>query len=181
MSRIGKKPVQLPAGVKVEVKDNLVTVSSADGKKKLCQEFNHVTVTVGPKEVVVVRNAETREARAAHGLYRSLIQNMVTGVSAGYAKTLDIEGAGYKVELKGQTLVLTVGYTFPREFKVPAGINLETPSANRIVVSGIDKQLVGQTAATLRGIRPADPYRGKGIRFMGEKVITKVAKGKGKK
>ncbi len=181
MSRIGKKPVPIPAGVKVEVKDNLVTVSSPDGKKKLHQETKFVNITVGPKEVVVERVSETREARSCHGLYRSLIQNMIQGVSGGYTRSLDVEGAGYKAELKGKTLVLTVGYTFPREFAIPDGITVEVPSANKIVVTGIDKQLVGQTAASLRALRPADPYRGKGIRYTGQKAITKVAKGKGKK
>jgi len=179
-SRIGKKPVPVPKGVKVEVSDERVQVSSADGKRVLQRAVANVTVKVDGGQVVVAPKDESRAALACHGLYRTLIANMVEGVAKGYQKTLLVEGAGYKAELKGRTLVLTVGYTLPREFPVPAGIEVECPNANQVVIKGYDKELVGQTAATLRRIRPPDPYRGKGIRYDWEKAVRKAPKGKGK-
>lgn len=179
MSRIGRKPIEIPATVKVAVSNGVVTVSSADGKKKLEQETHDVSVKVEGNQVVVEKAGDTRSARSCHGLYRTLIANMIEGVTKGWEKRLEVEGAGYKVELKGRTLVLTVGYTHPREYSVPQGIDVELAGTNALILRGASKELVGQTAASIRGIRPADPYRGKGIRYTGEQAIRKVAKGKG--
>jgi large subunit ribosomal protein L6 len=178
MSRIGKSPIPIPDGIKVNVAGDVVEVSSADGKKKLSQEVTFVSVKVADKEVVLERDDESRDARARHGLYRTLIANMIEGITKGWQKELEIHGAGYKVEQKGRKLVLTVGYTFPREFQVPAGIDVELPTATHIVLKGIDKAVVGQVAASIRSVRPADPYKGKGIRYKGEQAIRKTPKGK---
>jgi large subunit ribosomal protein L6 len=178
MSRIGKKPIPVPDKVKVEVKGDLVTVASADGKKKLEQNVEFVTVKVEGNEVLVETIEDSRQARGCHGLYRTLISNMIAGVTTGWTRALQIEGAGFKAELKGKKLVLTVGYTYPREYMVPDGVTLELPKANQIIIKGTSKELVGQTAASIRAVRPPDPYRGKGIRYVGERAVRKVAKGK---
>ncbi len=178
MSRIGVKPIAVPEGIKVVVEGDRVRVLSSDGKKELSQVIRHVDVKMEENMVVVRRQDESRSARACHGLYRTLIANMVQGITQGWSKQLDVEGAGFKLELTGRTLVLTVGYSRPRTFAIPDGIELELPSPNTVIVRGIDKASVGQTAASIRAIRPADPYRGKGIRYTGERVVRKVAKGK---
>ncbi len=178
MSRIGKEPIPIPDKVKVEVKGDLVSVATADGKKKLSQAVSLVSVKVADNRVVVEAEDESRDARARHGLYRTLIANMIAGVTKGWEKRLEIHGAGYKAEMKGPKLMLTVGYTFPREFNLPQGIDIELTNPTTIVLRGIDKALVGQTAASLRNVRPPDPYRGKGIRYTGEHAVRKTAKGK---
>jgi large subunit ribosomal protein L6 len=178
MSRIGKEAIPIPGKVKVEVKGDLVSVASADGKKKLSQEVTMVSVKVADNLVVVEANDESRDARSRHGLYRTLIANMIDGVTKGWVKRLEIHGAGYKAEMKGPKLMLTVGYTYPREFTIPQGIEIELTNPTTIVLRGIDKALVGQTAASLRHVRPPDPYRGKGIRYTGEQAVRKTAKGK---
>lgn len=178
MSRIGKSPIPIPATVKVVVKGDLVSVTTADGKKKLSQEVTMVNVKVADNLVVVEAADESRDSRSRHGLYRTLIANMIDGVTKGWEKRLEIHGAGYKAELQGQKLMLTVGFTYPREFVVPREIDLELTNPTTIVVRGIDKALVGQTAASLRNVRPPDPYRGKGIRYTGEQAVRKTAKGK---
>lgn len=178
MSRIGKKPIPVPDKVKVEISGDLVTVSSADGKKKLTQSVSHVTVKVEDSQVIVETADQSRLSRSAHGLYRTLISNMIAGVTTGWTRVLSIEGAGFKAEMTGRKLMLTVGYTYPREYNIPAGVDVELPKANQIVVKGIDKQLVGAIAASIRAVRPPDPYRGKGIRYEGERAVRKVAKGK---
>jgi large subunit ribosomal protein L6 len=178
MSRIGKKAVPIPPKVKVEVKDGAVVVVSPDGKKRLERKLTHVTVAVGKDSVTVSAVDGSRAARSCHGLYRTLIANMIDGVTKGWSKTLEIEGAGYKAELKGKVLVCTVGYSAPKEFPIPAGIDVELPKPTTVVLKGIDKELVGQTAAALRALHKPDPYRGKGIRYSGEKAIRKVVKGK---
>jgi large subunit ribosomal protein L6 len=180
MSRIGKLPIPIPKSVKIEVEGDLVTVASADGKKKISQKVDLVAVSVEKDNVVVKATEATRAGRSRHGLYRTLIANMIAGVTQGWSKTLEISGAGFKVEKQTNKLVLTVGYTHPKTFPIPAGIEVETPSPTIIVVKGIDKGLVGQVAASLRAIHRPDPYKGKGIRYQGEKAIRKVAKGKGK-
>lgn len=178
MSRIGKQPVPIPDGITVEVKGNTVIVSSKGGKQSLSQDFDLVTVAVENNQVVVAVTDDSRQAAGRHGLYRTLIANMIDGIKTGWSKALEIHGAGYKVEEQGRTLVLTVGYTFPRKYQIPEGITVEVPNATNIVIKGIDKALVGQTAASLRGIRPPDPYKGKGIRYKGERAVRKTAKGK---
>jgi len=178
MSRIGNKPIPIPKTVKVTVAGDVVTVASSDGKKKLVQEVRFVKVRVEGEVVVIERVDDTRPARACHGLYRTLIANMIQGITAGWSRTLEIHGAGFKAEMQGKKLVLTVGYTKPREFPVPEGIKVELPNPNTVVVSGMDKHLVGQTSASLRAVRPPDPYKGKGIRYQGEHAVRKTAKGK---
>ena len=179
MSRIGKKPIPIPPKVKVDVKDGVVFVSSADGKKKLQRPLVGVTVSVQKDEVLVKALDETRLSRGCHGLYRTLIANMIDGVTKGWSKTLEIEGAGFKAELKGSNkLLCTIGFTHPREFDIPVGINVELTKPTIIVITGLDKELVGRTAAALRAMHKPDPYRGKGIRYQGEKAIRKVVKGK---
>ncbi len=178
MSRIGKTPIPIPDKIKVEVKGDLVSVASADGKKKLSQAVTMVSVKVADSLVLVEANDESRDARSRHGLYRTLIANMIDGVTKGWEKRLEIHGAGYKAEMKGPKLMLTVGYTYPREFDVPKGVDIELTNPTTIVLRGIDKALVGQTAASLRNVRPPDPYRGKGIRYTGEQAVRKTAKGK---
>ena len=178
MSRIGKAPIPIPDKVKVEIKGDLVSVATADGKKRMSQAVSMVNVKVADNHVLLEAGDESRDARARHGLYRTLIANMIDGVTKGWEKRLEIHGAGYKAELQGQKLMLTVGYTYPREFTIPEGIELELTNPTTIVLKGIDKALVGQTAASLRHVRPPDPYRGKGIRYTGEQAVRKTAKGK---
>ncbi len=178
MSRVGKKPVSIPDGAVVKVDGDLVTVASKDGKKTLQQAVRHVNVLVEDGQVCLDVADGSRQARASHGLYRTLIANMLEGVTKGWQKTLEIEGAGFKAEQQGKKLVLTVGYTYPREYAIPDGIDLELPKPAVIVIKGIDKELVGQTAASIRAVKPPDPYRGKGIRYQGEQAVRKTAKGK---
>lgn len=177
-SRIGKKPVPVPAGVKVAVEGSELVVRSADGKKELRQVFDMVAVTLVDNAIVVKPLDETAEAKARHGLYRSLFANMITGVATGYERKLEVVGVGYKAEKAGKDLKLTVGFTLPVVFPTPAGIEIDVPAATSVVVRGICKQLVGETVARIRRIRPPEPYKGKGIRYAGEVVKKKVAKGK---
>ncbi len=179
MSRIGKQPIPIPDSVKVSVKDGVVTVSSSDGKKKLEQATRLVEVKVEGNAVIVERVDDSRDARSSHGLYRTLIANMIDGVVKGWERKLSIEGAGYKVEQQGKKLMLTVGYTYPREYNVPDGVEVKVEGNNSLTVSGSNKQLVGQVAAQIRSVRPPDPYRGKGIRYSDEQAVRKTAKGKG--
>ncbi|MBM4370324.1 MAG: 50S ribosomal protein L6 [Deltaproteobacteria bacterium] len=175
-SRIGKKPVPVPKGVTVTVSEGLVTVSN--GKQTLVQDFADVTVAVEGGQVLVKPANESQGAKARHGLYRSLIANMVEGLARGFVRRLEVQGIGYKVEMAGKDLKLTVGFSNPVLFPAPAGIELSTPNATTIEVKGVSKQLVGETAARLRRVRPPEPYKGKGIRYANEHVKKKVAKGK---
>lgn len=175
MSRIGKKPVQIPAGVEVTVDGSKVIVKGPKGT--LEQDFyEKLTVSVEGSELVVTRPDDERETRARHGLTRALIQNMVTGVSEGYVKTLELAGVGYRVALKGNTLDLSLGYSHPVLYDAPEGISFECPDNTHINVKGIDKQQVGQVAAEIRGKRPPEPYKGKGIHYQGEHIRRKLGK-----
>ena len=177
MSRIGKKPVVIPAGVKVSVADGAVTV---EGKSKLSMTLPpHVAVEVAGSEVIVTRTDEAREAAAMHGLTRSLINNMVIGVTAGFKKELAIVGVGYKATLAGSKLTLSLGFSHPVEYTVPAGIKLTVTPENKMIVEGCDKQLVGETAAQIRRFRPPEPYKGKGIRYVDERIVLKEGKSVG--
>ena len=174
MSRIGKKPIDIPAGVKVSVGPGGVTV---EGKSKLSMVLPpHVSVEVTEKQVLVSQVGDAREASAMHGLARSLINNMVVGVSAGFKKELSIIGVGYKAALAGNKLTLNLGFSHPIVYQVPEGIKLTVGQDNKILVEGCDKQLVGETAAQIRRFRPPEPYKGKGIRYTDERVIIKVGK-----
>jgi large subunit ribosomal protein L6 len=175
MSRIGKEPVPIPDGVEVRLDDGVVTVQGPNGA--LTQRIpSSITVTIGDGEVVVTRPDDERENRAKHGLVRALIANMVTGVTQGFQRNLEIVGVGYRAEARGDTLVVQVGYSHPVEIKAPEGISITVPAPTRIEVRGADKQLVGQVAADIRAIRKPEPYKGKGIRYEGEHVRRKSGK-----
>ncbi len=182
MSRIGKKVIAVPAGVSVGFENGVVTVKGAKGT--LTREIKgNIDVKHEGAEVHVLALDETAETNARHGLYRALIADMVKGVSEGFTKGLEIKGVGWKGAMQGNKLVLNVGFSHPVEFTQPEGIKLECPNPTEIVVSGIDKTLVGQVAADLRAIRTPEPYHGYGIRYKGEHVEHKEGKtsGKGKK
>ena len=177
MSRIGKKPVDIPAGVKVTLNDGVITV---EGKSKLSMTLPpHVAVEINEKQLLVTQADDTRNADAMHGLARSLINNMVIGVTAGFRKELAIIGIGYKAQLAGKMLTLALGYSHKIEFPVPEGITITVTPENKIIVEGADKQLVGETAAEIRRFRPPEPYKGKGIQYVGEHIVRKEGKSAG--
>lgn len=174
MSRIGKQPIPIPSGVQVTVADGRVNVKGPKGE--LSQTLHPaVTPRIAHDTILVARNEETKFARSIHGLSRSLIANMVTGVTDGFSKTLEIQGVGYRAEVKGDNLTLVVGFSHPVIIQAPPGIHFEV-NQNRIVVSGIDKHLVGQVAALIRSCKKPEPYKGKGIRYEGEQVRRKAGK-----
>jgi len=175
MSRIGKKPVRVPNGVTVTVDGSTVRVKGPKGE--LSSTFRpEMRFEQQDGEVAVHRPSDAKPHRALHGLTRALLANMVTGVSEGYRRTLEIVGVGYRAEKKGRTLVLSVGYSHQVKFDEPPGISLTAPSPTVVVVEGIDKQKVGQIAAEIRAVRPPEPYKGKGIRYQGEQVRRKAGK-----
>ena len=175
MSRIGKKPVTVPAGVTVTIDGATVTVKG--GKGELTRTFSDlVTIALEGSEVLVTRNDESTESNAQQGLTRTLIHNMVIGVSEGFAKKLELTGVGYRAALKGTGLDLSLGYSHPVLVDAPEGITFECPDQAKIVVSGIDKQQVGQVAADIRKWRKPEPYKGKGIRYQGEHIRRKEGK-----
>jgi large subunit ribosomal protein L6 len=175
MSRIGKSPIPLPAGVSVSISPGRVMVNGPLGE--LTQQVpTRMTVEQGDGQLVVTRPTERGDDRALHGLTRSLVANMVEGVTKGFTKTLDIQGVGYRASMRGTDLELNVGYSHPVVKKPPQGITFEVPAATQVVVKGIDKQKVGQVAAEIRAVRPPEPYKGKGIRYEGEYVRRKVGK-----
>ena len=181
MSRIGRAPVAIPAGVEINVADNnVVTVKGPKGT--LTQQFNaNMTITVEGNVVTVARPNDLKENRALHGLTRSLLNNMVVGVTEGFKKTLEVNGVGYRVALEGNKLVMNLGFSHQVIMEAPAGITVEVPNPNLIVVSGFDKQLVGQFAANIREKRPPEPYKGKGIKYSDEVIRRKVGKTGAKK
>ena len=182
MSRIGKMPVVIPAGVTVLFADGVITVKG--GKGTLTQKVEgDITVKVEGTHALVEKLHESAALDAKHGLYRALLHNMVVGVSEGYSKSLKVNGVGWKVAKQGNKLVMNVGFSHPVEFEEPAGITLSCPNPNEIVVAGIDKTLVGQTAANIRTIREPEPYHGYGIAYSDEVIERKEGKtgGKGKK
>ena len=175
MSRIGKKPVLIPKGVSVTKSNGLLKVKGSKGELE-SSIHSAMSIEVTEKEVVVKRPDDSKENKALHGLTRALIQNMIKGVTEEYSKTLDIVGVGYRAELKGKNLLINIGYSHPIYFVPPAGINLQTPSQTQIVISGIDKQLVGLVAAKIRAIRKPEPYKGKGIKYSNEQIQRKAGK-----
>lgn len=178
MSRIGKNPIQIPQGVEVKIEGHTITVKGPKGT--LTREFlNTVNVAVEDSKIVVTRKSD--EYKNIHGLTRTLISNMVTGVTSGYEKALEINGVGYKAQKQGKKLVLTLGYSHPVEIEEFEGITLEAPAQNSIIVKGIDKEVVGQVAANIREKRPPEPYKGKGIKYVGERIKRKEGKAGGKK
>jgi len=184
MSRIGKLPISIPAGVTVTVQDTVVTVKGPKGT--LVQDINpSITVTVEGNVVTVTRPDDEKLNRSMHGLYRSLIQNMVVGVSEGYKKSLELVGVGYRVSNQGQVLELALGYTHNIFLGLPAEIKVETKTERNqnplIILESADKQLIGQVCAKIRSFRKPEPYKGKGVRFVGEVVRRKAGKSAGKK
>ena len=175
MSRIGKQPVEVPSGVKVALSDRTVGVEGPKGKLTLDVDPT-ISVRQEGSAVVLTRPNDDRKSKALHGLYRSLIQNMVQGVTAGYTKTLEIQGVGYKAEMKGKQIVLSVGYANTIPVEIPQGVDVKLEGPTKLVVSGVDKQKVGQFAATVRNVRKPEPYKGKGIRYEGEQVKLKAGK-----
>lgn len=175
MSRIGRQPVEIPDGVEVSVSGRTVTVKGPEGELEM-DAHPDMSVAVADGEVRVARPADLPRLRALHGLTRSLISNMVEGVTEGYEKTLEIQGVGYRARKQGRTLTMDLGFSHPVEYDPPEGVDVECPDPTTIVVSGPDKQLVGQTAAEIRGFRPPEPYKGKGIRYRDEQVRRKAGK-----
>ncbi|HHY70918.1 MAG TPA: 50S ribosomal protein L6 [Thermoanaerobacterales bacterium] len=175
MSRIGKMPVKIPQGVEVTVEGNQVMVKGPKGS--ISREFHKdMVIKAENSEIIVEQSSEDKSHKALHGLTRSLINNMVAGVVGGFEKKLVLEGVGYRAAKQGNKLVLTVGYSHPIEFAPPQGVEFEVPATNRILVKGIDKDLVGQIAANIRAVREPEPYKGKGIRYENEVVRRKEGK-----
>ena len=175
MSRIGKLPIDIPAGVTVSVSGRDVTVKGSKGELTLAVA-EPIEVQVEENQVLVTRPNEERESRALHGLTRTLINNDIIGVSQGYSKGLEIVGTGYRVQKKGQNLELALGFSHPVTVEPPAGISFEVEGNNKITISGISKQAVGECAANIRKIRKPEPYKGKGVRYAGEQVRRKAGK-----
>jgi len=175
MSRIGKIPIDVPNGVKVQIDGNLVKITGPKGalEHKLDAE---VSAIVEDNRIIVKRDSDGKSARAKHGLTRVLISNMVMGVTTGFEKILEIKGVGYRAQIQGQKLQLQLGFSRPIAYEVPSNIEIEVKKNNQIVVKGIDKQLVGEVAVTIRNMRKPEPYKGKGIRYLGEYVKHKVGK-----
>ncbi len=179
MSRIGKMPITLADQAKVELKDDMINVTGPKGS--LSQALvDEVSVTIGVGVVIVERKDDSKRARAMHGLYRVLISNMIEGVTKGFSRKLEMSGVGYRAELKGDMLALNVGFSHMIYFKAPDEIKIEVPEPTAILVSGIDKALVGQVAAKIRSFRKPEPYRGKGIKYEGEVIRRKEGKAAGK-
>lgn len=175
MSRVGRKPITMAKGVTVDVKDRQISVKGPKGELSATVHPN-IKVEIKENEVLFVRKDDQKQNRSLHGLWRALVQNMVTGVTEGYSKKLEIVGVGYRAEMKGRKLQLQVGYSHPILFGPPEGVKIETPTQTTITVSGIDKQLVGLVAAKIRSFRPPEPYKGKGVKYEGEYVRRKAGK-----
>ncbi len=176
MSRIGIKPINIPKGVDVKVKSNGITVKGSKGELKWDFPYT-MKVSVQDESVMVERPADTKQLRALHGLTRSVISNMITGVNDGYQKIVEISGVGYKAQAQGRKIIFALGYSHPVEFFLPQGITAEVDSRQtRITLTGIDKQLIGQVAADIRALRPPDAFKAKGIRFAGEAIKLKAGK-----
>lgn len=179
MSRIGKRPVVIPKGVTAKLENGKLTIKGPKGELVMAvgvERFGGVEVKHENDSVIVTRREETPRARAEQGLVRALIQNNVVGVTHGYSRTLDVVGVGYKAELKGKILNLSLGFSHPVDFPVPDGINITVEKQTRINIAGVDKKLVGETASKIRRYRPPEPYKGKGVRYSDEIVKRKVGK-----
>lgn len=175
MSRVGRMPIEIPAGVTVTQNENTLTVKGAKGE--LTRTFHpDINIAVEENVITVTRPSDGKEHRSLHGLTRALVANMVTGVHEGFTKTLEINGVGYRAAKQGNKLALTLGFSHPVEMEAPAGITIDVPAPNKIVVSGADKEVVGAVAADIRKWRKPEPYKGKGIRYEGEVVRRKAGK-----
>jgi large subunit ribosomal protein L6 len=180
MSRIGKLPIALPKGVSVKADGGVLSVEGPKGK--LVQNYRpEVVVEVSNDQVVVTRKDDSKESRSFHGLYRQLINNMVVGVSTGYTRKLQINGVGYRAEVKGNILALNLGYSTQIEFMIPSDVQIVCENPTTVVVSGIDKQRVGQVSSEIRSLRTPEPYKGKGVKYDFEVIRRKVGKSGGKK
>lgn len=178
MSRVGKKPILIPKNVKVSVTGNTVLVEGPKGKLTFDAHPN-MTVEAKEDQVIVSRRSDEKSDKALHGLTRTLINNMVVGTTAGYQKELEIQGVGFRAQVSGKKIVLQLGFSHPVDFHIPEGIVIEAPKPTQIIIKGIDKQKVGEIAAEIRAIFPPEPYKGKGIRYLGEYVRKKVGKAVG--
>ncbi len=177
MSRVGKVPISIPKDVKVKLTDSILEVVGPKGQLTHRVPLE-IQVSIEPEQIVVTRPDEQRMSRSLHGLTRVLIANMITGVTQGFEKRLEIQGIGYRADLQGNVLRLALGFSHPVLFPLPEGIKVEVERQTAITVKGIDKQLVGSVAAEIRSLRPPDPYKGKGIRYSGEYIKLKVGKAK---
>jgi large subunit ribosomal protein L6 len=175
MSRIGKLPVEIPKGVKITLADSVLTVQGPNGKLSRAI-MTCVTLNIGETSLEVTRNDETTSSRAAHGLTRTLVNNMVVGVTKGFQTDLEINGVGYRAEVKGKELVLSLGYSHPVNFPIPDGISIDVEKMTKLSVKGYDKEMVGQTAAKIRSFRAPEPYKGKGIKYANETILRKAGK-----
>ncbi|MBI5494363.1 MAG: 50S ribosomal protein L6 [Deltaproteobacteria bacterium] len=175
MSRIGKQPVAIPDKVKVTISGQNVKVEGPKGKLDFSVN-PRAKVAVSGKEIIISRVNEERETRAVHGLTRAIVANMVKGVSTGFHRGMEINGVGFRAEVKGQSITLTVGYSHPVEFPLPPGITAEVEKQTKLTLHGADKQLLGATVAKLRAVRPPEPYKGKGIKYTEEHIIRKEGK-----
>lgn len=175
MSRVGKKPIVLAGGVTASVAEGKITVKGPKGSLEQVLD-SVIEVKIDAGQILVLRKSESKRVRALHGLYRSLINNMVQGVIHGFSRSLEVEGVGYKIAKAGEKLVLSLGFSHPVEVVPPKGIAFEVAGKNEIIVRGIDKGLVGQMAANIRKIKPVEPYKGKGIKYKGEYVRRKAGK-----
>lgn len=175
MSRIGKIPITIPKGVKVALAGEVLNVEGPKGS--LSQKVGSgVDIAIADGKVVFSRPAETREARTVQGLLRSLVANMVTGVTHGFERRLEITGVGYRAEVKGDSLVMSLGFSHPVNYDLPKGVKAEVEKQTLITLKGADKQMLGQAAANIRGLKPPEPYKGKGIKYQGEKILRKAGK-----
>ncbi|MBM4167942.1 MAG: 50S ribosomal protein L6 [Ignavibacteria bacterium] len=175
MSRIGRKPVQIAKGITVTQESGILKVKGPKGELSTVPH-RLIGVDIKGQEIVLTRHSDEKFSKSLHGLWRALIQNMVTGVSEGFSRKLEIVGVGYRAEMKGKKLHLQVGYSHPILFSPPDGVKIETPTQTSILVSGIDKQLVGLVASKIRSFRPPEPYKGKGIKYEGEYIRRKAGK-----
>jgi large subunit ribosomal protein L6 len=178
MSRIGRKPLEIPKGVQVSITSDQVTAKGPKGSLAV-KRHQDIEISQDQGSLVFVRKQEIGRVRAAHGLMRALCSNMFTGITKGFERQLEINGVGYKAEIKGQTIVLTLGYSHPIEFKLPEGISAKVEK-NILSLSGIDRQALGAAAANVRSFRPPEPYKGKGIKYVGEIIVRKAGKTAGK-
>jgi large subunit ribosomal protein L6 len=180
MSRIGKKPIVIPDGVNVDINPDNKSIKTKGPKGTLSMDIpGELDVKVENNNVLVARRSEDRKIRSLHGLTRTLIANMITGVSAGFQKTLEISGVGYRAETAGNTLKLFLGFSRPLEYEIPEGISVKVDKQVMVMLSGIDKQFVGSVASQIRALRKPEPYKGKGIKYQGERVRRKVGKSAG--
>lgn len=175
MSRIGKQPIEIPAGVKAAIDKEVIKVEGPKGKLDFSIPYG-IKAELKKNQLIVTRISDIKEHRMKHGLVRALINNMVIGVTEGFSKELEIQGVGFKAQLSGKRLVLNLGFSHPIEYDIPDGITIETPKPTQIILKGIDKQLVGHVAAEIRASHKPEPYKGKGIRYVGEYVRKKAGK-----